>query len=444
MKLDDLIIEIQNGIREKTRNIKDILHPELLLSSLKKLNNTIGNSRLKNEVSSQVCHMIAERKRVTETNIPSNNAMTNVMLSGPPGVGKTLIGQILSEIYFSLGIIKGNQEIKKNRKVSNTTIDVKYDNNDQIFLFGFLILSFLGLFGASLMTGMSYVYRQIGFLWFGISLVILLFLILGALLYFTQSDQQPVVYKIDEESGMEKDVDYSQIFVETSRNDFIGQYVGHTAEKTNKLMISCLGKVLFIDEAYALINGNNDTFGAEAVHHINQFMSQHSGELIVIIAGYQDLLQAGPFAVNPGLERRFMWKFNCDGYSADELFDIFKYKCDSSNWKLENENQMKSLFFNNYPTAFEAFGGDVERLVFFSKMAHDSDYMKSTSTLDTNTFTLDNVKQGINSLLSNKSNKNIKSKNSMDKPNIDTDILTDLLSSFRPQQKSHNTFEELN
>ena len=88
-----------------------------------------------------------------------------------------------------------------------------------------------------------------------------------------------------------------QIIKVVTRADFVDRYVGWTSPKTIKLLEENLGKVLFVDEAYSLINGPHDEFGMEALTSLNLFLSQHSKEIIVIFAGYKDLLQTGVYSV---------------------------------------------------------------------------------------------------------------------------------------------------
>ena len=100
-------------------------------------------------------------------------------------------------------------------------------------------------------------------------------------------------------------------FIIANRSDFVGKYLGHTAAKTQKLLESCRGGVLFIDEAYSLgpQSGDNDSFSKEAIDTLNQFLSENNKDFICIIAGYEDSLNKCFFRRNQGLERRFPWKF---------------------------------------------------------------------------------------------------------------------------------------
>ena len=79
------------------------------------------------------------------------------------------------------------------------------------------------------------------------------------------------------------------------RSDFVGSYMGHTANKTKKLLQKHSGGVIFIDEAYSLNNGDKDDYGKEALDQLNSFISEEKGKTIIIIAGYQNELEQNFF-----------------------------------------------------------------------------------------------------------------------------------------------------
>ena len=109
--------------------------------------------------------------------------------------------------------------------------------------------------------------------------------------------------------------------VEVSRGDLVGRYTGHTAPLTNSVIESALGGVLFIDEAYSLYRGEQDSFGLEAIDTLVKGMEDHRDELVVILAGYTKEMDTF-LTANSGLASRFPNKIEFPDYTADELLDI--------------------------------------------------------------------------------------------------------------------------
>ena len=109
--------------------------------------------------------------------------------------------------------------------------------------------------------------------------------------------------------------------IEVSRGDLVGRYTGHTAPLTNSVIESALGGVLFIDEAYSLYRGEQDSFGLEAIDTLVKGMEDHRDELVVILAGYTKEMETF-LTANSGLASRFPNKIEFPDYTADELLDI--------------------------------------------------------------------------------------------------------------------------
>lgn len=113
--------------------------------------------------------------------------------------------------------------------------------------------------------------------------------------------------------------------VETDRSGLVAEYVGQTAVKTNKIIDSALDGVLFIDEAYSLVqNGGANDFGLEAIATLLKRMEDNRDRLVVILAGYSEEMKQF-IDSNPGLQSRFNRYIHFEDYTADELISIFEY-----------------------------------------------------------------------------------------------------------------------
>ena len=270
-------VEIRNrqilSIFEKLNNIQDIIelkniakvHDYLknkkfeniykLIPSLEELNKMIGMKKIKTQVFQMICYFVHELNNPEELN--------HIVITGPPGVGKTTLAKLLGNIYKNLGFLKNN------------------------------------------------------------------------------------------------------VFLKARRSDLIGQYCGHTAVKTQKVIDKAEGGVLFIDEVYSLGNpGKKDVFTKECIDTINLNLTEKSDKLLVIIAGYHDDVNKCFFNYNQGLERRFPLRFNIDKYSSDDLFKILKKFVKAEKWELD-EN-IRELIKKNYDS-FKFMGGDMMTIFKFAK-----------------------------------------------------------------------------
>jgi SpoVK/Ycf46/Vps4 family AAA+-type ATPase len=242
----------------------------LLIPTLEKLKNVVGMQNVKDSIVNQIVYFMSA--------FEPNDNMLHTVISGPPGVGKTMLGQIIGEIYFKLGIIKGSKE---------------------------------GIYP----------------------------------------------FKI------------------ARRSDLIGQYLGQTALKTQKIIDECEGGVLFIDEAYSLGSGSSeksDIYSKECIDTINLNLTEKKKNFVCIIAGYSECLEKDFFSVNPGLKRRFPFTYSIEKYNANELGEIFNLMMTENKWTFEKDivfNNFKNFLSKNYES-FPNFGGDMETLFFNIKIAH--------------------------------------------------------------------------
>ena len=121
--------------------------------------------------------------------------------------------------------------------------------------------------------------------------------------------------------------------VEVTRADLVGRYTGHTAPLTNSVIESALGGVLFIDEAYSLYRGEQDSFGLEAIDTLVKGMEDHRDELVVILAGYTKEMETF-LTANSGLASRFPNKIEFPDYTAEELLQITHVQAKNKGYRL--------------------------------------------------------------------------------------------------------------
>jgi len=159
------------------------------------------------------------------------------------------------------------------------------------------------------------------------------------------------------------------------RSDLIAGYCGQTALKTQRVIDEARGGVLFIDEAYSLGHETGrDSFSKEAIDTLNQNLSERKTEFICIIAGYKKELEECFFSANPGLNRRFPFRYEIQDYDYQSLAAIFRKKVelDEPNagglrWQLA---EIPLDFFKENEQYFTFQGGDMENLFQLSKIAH--------------------------------------------------------------------------
>ena len=386
-ELESLIQVLQYQMRTNDQRIRSIKYPDMLMTSLYELKNLVGMERLKDSIALQVMRLID-----ASNNGEKSSRMLNTILYGPPGVGKTKVGIILSKIWFSLGYLKKSSTVKAsdagaaNAGFPNTTtteISTGEGPNPLVTL-GILFL----LYGfAYVVSGVSYIYERLGFLW--LLFIIFATMAIFVLLYWnkrTYTYITNIVTNAPEQEEIKMDSKYvseiqdRDLITVVSRQDFVADYLGQTATKTKALLYKNLGKVVFIDEAYSLINGDRDSFGMEALTTLNLFMSEHPDSIAIIFAGYKDMMKHGIFHVQPGLPRRCMWHFECDRYTGNQLAEIFFRQVENDGWRIKEGDyeKIRDLICDN-EDIFVSYGGDTERLLFFSQLEASRNNMLSQS-----------------------------------------------------------------
>lgn len=131
--------------------------------------------------------------------------------------------------------------------------------------------------------------------------------------------------------------------VTVTRDDLVGQYIGHTAPKTKEIIKKAMGGVLFIDEAYYLYKPENERdYGAESIEILLQVMENNRDDLVVVLAGYKDKMDTF-FHSNPGMRSRVAHHIDFPDYSADELLAIAKLMLAEQNYRLSDDAEKALL-----------------------------------------------------------------------------------------------------
>jgi SpoVK/Ycf46/Vps4 family AAA+-type ATPase len=156
------------------------------------------------------------------------------------------------------------------------------------------------------------------------------------------------------------------------RDDFVAGYLGQTAIKTTKLLNSCIGGVLFIDEVYSMGPGESDKdlFAKEALDTLTAFLSEHKNDFCCIAAGYEKDIEKCFFSNNEGLRRRFQWVHRIQEYTPEDLAKIFIKMVADINWQLSPDVEEITKLIESEKQLFTYAGGDIETMLSKSKMLH--------------------------------------------------------------------------
>ncbi len=128
--------------------------------------------------------------------------------------------------------------------------------------------------------------------------------------------------------------------VQAERADLVGEYIGHTAQKTRDLIKKAMGGILFIDEAYSLARGGEKDFGKEAIDTLVKHMEDKQHGFVLILAGYSREMNHF-LSLNPGLQSRFPFIIEFSDYSVNQLLEIGKRMYEERAYQLSKEAEWK-------------------------------------------------------------------------------------------------------
>lgn len=357
--IDELISTINKLYETNNPLVTVIKNPKLLLEGLNDLKNMIEMDKIKISIVEQIKLLITNKAR---NNGVHENHMLHTVITGEAGVGKSTIARILAKIWISLDMVKQpskkvekdytellektlieydykltkinkgleqHQELIKNMKTELTNIKHHHKNYDKMY---------------------KYI-REAKF-----------------------SNEKMIDIGL---MNVQKDVEPNELkFTIASRDTLVAAFLGQTAIKTKAVLEKAAGGILLIDEAYSLYNSDRDSFGEECLSTINEFMSLRSDELIIIFAGYKDLLLNTIFKVQQGLHRRCMWFFEIENYSQDALASIFKKQLHNNGWKLDDKIDMNAIL-KKYKHVLKN-PGSCEKTVFQCKIAYSEYHFDNT------------------------------------------------------------------
>lgn len=188
--------------------------------------------------------------------------------------------------------------------------------------------------------------------------------------------------------------------IEVDRAELVGQYIGETAQKTEKIIESAMGNVLFIDEAYTLVKqgGSGQDFGQEAIDVLLKRMEDKKGDFFVIAAGYPNEMQSF-LEANPGMKSRMTHTFNFEDYTPEEMMAIFRKMMIAEEYKITPgaEETLVKEFTKLYRNRDQNFGNARTVRKFFedAKMALSKRYLQTPKHERTRdkmvTITLDDI-----------------------------------------------------
>jgi len=275
--------------------------------------------------------------------------MLHTVIYGPPGVGKSKLGEILAKFYSALGILKKPVTLPNPTK---TLIDNLVSLQ--------LLASRLNV--ENVMKDFDQFAN-----WYDGAPIDHNYLDHIRNILKLHAEELSTIITLHQTIPPKKKDD--RLFRVVSRPDFVAGYLGQSAIKTMELLNDSIGKVLFIDEAYSLIHDEKDSFGMEVLTVINLFMSQFPYDLVIIFGGYRDLLEQTIFKFQPGLRRRCTWIYEVKPYTPRGLSQIFVNQLKKYGWTMDSSVDLVK-FFTEHHKEFPNFGGDTDRLSFYCKLHH--------------------------------------------------------------------------
>lgn len=318
-----LLFNLIVALKDNKIHVPFVKNKQQLIVVLEKINSLVGLTNFKEIIATKFKKITVNHMRGVEM-----TGFNNTIISGPPGVGKTMCAVLLAEFFDCLDLnpvkpLIETQELYLNKYTQRELAIIKKLNSLSMIMDMCKVLD-PGKHKESL--------RYVRNSYQPLKITGKLPEKSGEVTFMNNvANYEPEVQKYMNIPSTEE----SNVKIVT-RADLIGKYQGHTEDKIRTFLLENKGKTVVIDEAYILCTDKKDTYGFMLLTIINKYMDEHPNDIRWIFIGYEEELNSSIFTVQPGLKRRFSDTINISGYKPKELAQIMQDKLTKMRWSFEN------------------------------------------------------------------------------------------------------------